>query len=348
MPSPDADAEVMSRVAPLPRNLLDCLREGGVDPDALARRLGIEPGRLSTGLDFVQLDRFFCAAWEALDDPAFGLRAGCVLRPERFGVVGLVTMSAPTLGVAFERKVRYGRLVWGDAYDLTRRGPRATVRLATVAPPRPYTQSRIDMELASFATFARQFTGVAVVPLQVTLRQGPPVYEARYPEVFGCPIAFAQADDSIAFRTQDLELPLISADHDVDAALLGVAEKRLERIDATGDALAPRVNQALRRLLRGDEPTLAAVAAELHMSERTLQRRLAEHKLSFSDLLDGVRHEAAQQYLRARHITVDEVAFLLGFATPSSFFRAFKRWTGTTPQGWRMAAPAVGAGARLS
>jgi len=95
------------------------------------------------------------------------------------------------------------------------------------------------------------------------------------------------------------------------------------------------VIQALRRLLRGDDPTLGAVAEQLRMSERTLQRRLAEQKLSFTDLLDDVRRESALEYLKARRVSVEEVAFLLGFATPSSFFRAFKRWTGTTPQGWR-------------
>lgn len=83
------------------------------------------------------------------------------------------------------------------------------------------------------------------------------------------------------------------------------------------------------------------MAAELHLSERTLQRRLAEHKLNFTELLDAVRRESALQYLREKRVSVDEVAFLLGFATPNSFFRAFKRWTGTTPQGWRLAAPAA-------
>lgn len=345
--APEAPEVREMRTAPLPRNLLDAMLEAGVDPGTLAQRLGIEAERLDTGLDFAELDRFFSAAWQALGDPAFGLRAGCHLRPERFGVVGIVAMASPTLGVAFERKARYSRLIWGDVYEVLRRGAGATVRIASLMPPRPYSQARIDLELASLITFARRFTGTAVLPQRVTLRQAAPRerdYRERYTQVFGCPILFEQPDDAIVFRAQDLDLPLVSANADVGALLVGAAESRLAHIDAGGGGeLRSRVSQAVRRLLRGDEPTLAAVAAELHLSERTLQRRLAEQKLNFTELLDAVRRESALQYLREKRVAVDEVAFLLGFATPSSFFRAFKRWTGTTPQGWRLAAP-VGPG----
>ncbi|HEU0199572.1 MAG TPA: AraC family transcriptional regulator [Burkholderiaceae bacterium] len=329
-------ADLAARRAPLPRNMLDCMRSSGVDPDAIAHQVGLDPQQLDSGLTLAEADRFLTAAWTALDDPAFGLRAGCTLRPERFGVVGIAAMSSPTLRVAFERKARYNRLIWGDVYEVEVRGTQGIVRVAMTTPPRPYSQAKIDLELASLVTFSRVFTGVSVMPLRVTLRQRAPSYRDRYAAVFGCPVAFDQTDDSVVFRTQDLALPLISANADIAGVLIEAAEARLEQTgDGEGDALRWRVTQALRRLLRGDDPTLAAVALQLHMSERTLQRRLAEQKLSFTDLLDNVRRESALEYLKARRVSVDEVAFLLGFATPSSFFRAFKRWTGTTPQGWR-------------
>jgi len=330
--------DLVTRLAPLPRNMLDCMRASGVDPDALARQVGLDPEQLVSGVTLEEADRFLCAGWTALNDPSFGLRAGCTLRAERFGVVGIAAMTSPTLQVAFERKARYNRLIWGDVYEVELRGAQGIVRIAMTAPPRPYSQAKIDLELASLITFARQFTGVHVVPLRLTLRQKAPVYHERYARVFECPIAFGQTDDSIVFRGQDFALPLISANADVGSVLLDAAEARLEQSrDSDSDPLRWRVTHALRRLLRGDDPTLGAVADQLRMSERTLQRRLAEQKLSFTDLLDEVRRESALEYLKARRVSVDEVAFLLGFATPSSFFRAFKRWTGTTPQGWRHA-----------
>jgi AraC-like DNA-binding protein len=323
----------------LPRNLLDAIAQAGVDVGALALGAGIEPRSLETGVSFAEADRFMAAAWTALDDPAFGLRAGGMLRPERFSVVGIAAMSSPSLGVALERKARYNRLIWGDVYEVMRRGPRAMVRIASNAPPRPYSQARIDLELASLLTFARLGTGRLVAPLEVTLRQPEPSYGGRYREVFGCPVGFSREDDGVVFDARDLDLPLVSENSAVGAALVEAAEAQLGRLEAAGaDGFRPRAVQAVRRLLRGSEPTLAAVAAQLHMGERTLQRRLAEHELSFTALLDEVRRESALEYLRQHRVTVEEVAFLLGFSTPSSFFRAFKRWTGQTPQGWRRSA----------
>jgi AraC-like DNA-binding protein len=71
------------------------------------------------------------------------------------------------------------------------------------------------------------------------------------------------------------------------------------------------------------------------MSVRTLQRRLSAEAACFADLLDDVRHFMAQEYLSADHLSLMEVAFLLGFSEPNSFFRAFRRWTGTTPDSYR-------------
>jgi AraC-like DNA-binding protein len=71
------------------------------------------------------------------------------------------------------------------------------------------------------------------------------------------------------------------------------------------------------------------------MSMRTLQRRLSEEGVRFGDLLDDVRHAMAAEYLATDSMNLMEMAFLLGFSDPNSFFRAFRRWTGTTPDAYR-------------
>jgi AraC-like DNA-binding protein len=84
------------------------------------------------------------------------------------------------------------------------------------------------------------------------------------------------------------------------------------------------------RLGEGDA-TLAGVAKALKMSERSLQRRLADEGATFDALLDDVRRQLSLRYLADPAIAVSEVAYLLGYSEPSPFHRAFKRWTGTTP-----------------
>src|SRR4029079_12500683 len=78
-------------------------------------------------------------------------------------------------------------------------------------------------------------------------------------------------------------------------------------------------------------PSLAAVAASLRTSRRTLQRRLADEGVSFADLVDDVRRALAEDYVRDPRRPLGEVAYLLGYAELSPFLRAFKRWTGRTP-----------------
>jgi AraC-like DNA-binding protein len=318
-----------ARVVPLPRNLLDAMCRAGVDPAALALRLGLNPAALTHGIGMLDLDRFFCAAWTALDDPAFGLRAGCAMRPERFGVIGIAAMCSPDFGTALDRIARYKRLMGGDIVDVQRRGAQALVRIELFGPPRPYSQAKIDMELANLLTFGRVLTGAPIAALRVTLRQPAPGYRAYYDEVFGCPIAFEQADDSIAFASTDLARPLLSADPDVARLVLPGAEATLARL---GDgSVQDQVRSALRHMLHGDEPTLAAVADVLCVSKRTLQRRLTDAALRFSQLVDQTRCEMAEEQLAAGTASIDDLAFRLGFSSTSSFYRAFKRWTGRTP-----------------
>ena len=111
-----------------------------------------------------------------------------------------------------------------------------------------------------------------------------------------------------------------------------------------------KARQVLCRLLPQGEPKREMVAQTLHLSQRTLQRRLQEEGTSFQALLDDTRRELAEQYLAQPRMTLLEIAYLLGFADPSNFFRAFRRWFDATPGEYRarlQAAPAPVNDARM-
>jgi AraC-like DNA-binding protein len=103
------------------------------------------------------------------------------------------------------------------------------------------------------------------------------------------------------------------------------------------DDLVGQVRQQIVRGMDGSKATREDVAKGLHISVRTLQRRLDEHGIVFSDLVDEVRQELAKKHLQAGELTLTEIGFLLGFSEQSSFTRAFKRWTGKTPLEFRRA-----------
>ena len=107
------------------------------------------------------------------------------------------------------------------------------------------------------------------------------------------------------------------------------------------DVTVPRATVAgtLRRLLEKElcygEPTRERIAARLHMSARTLHRRLVREGTTFRGVLTDVRREIAERHLRERRLAIGEIAFRLGFSEPSAFHRAFKRWTGRPPHAYR-------------
>jgi AraC-like DNA-binding protein len=322
-------------VTPLPKNLLDAIADAGVDVADAAREARVDPAALETGVTFSEAERFIGVAWRRLDDPAFGLRAGCVLRPERYGISGLTAMASATFGAALQRKARYNRLVWGDSYRIQEDATAFTVFAEPPDESQPWGYSKVDLEFASLVTFGRRFAAPDIVPLRVELRRPEPSFTALYSEVFRCPVAYGKPANSLRFSQADAKRPLISADHRAAEWLEFGAKAALERMDASG--VTARVRAQLERMLQGDEPTLASVASELCMSERTLQRRLSAEGQTFRRVLDEMRSDVAQRSLAAGKRNVTELAYLLGFEDSNSFYRSFRRWTGTTPESYRRA-----------
>ena len=127
--------------------------------------------------------------------------------------------------------------------------------------------------------------------------------------------------------------PLEGANAELARINEGLAAQQLARLDQAD--LPARLRALLIERLPDGEPTAAELAAALHLSLRSLQRKLAERGLRYENLLDDTRRELALAQLREARIALNEIAFLLGFSDASSFSRAFRRWTGLSPTAWR-------------
>ena len=316
-------------IAPLSRQLLDAIEAAGVSPPALALQCQIAPQRLSSGVTPPELDRFLCAAWAQVNDSAFGLKAGQALRPERLGLAGLLMMTSPTLLSALQRKARYCPLAWGDRYVVVVNDQGVDVVIECAVEHRPYGPAKVDMEVSSLVSMARLFTGHAVVPRWVNLSQPPPPHEALYRELLGCPVHFGQAENRLALRASDADLPFLSAQPEAGQALEIGAQALLRR--RLPESLGARTRALVDQLMPNGEPSLERVAARLCMSPRTVQRRLALEGTHFRAIVDSARRDLAEQALRQGDANPEELAWRLGFSEAASFYRAFKRWTGKTP-----------------
>jgi AraC-like DNA-binding protein len=178
-------------------------------------------------------------------------------------------------------------------------------------------------------TLAR-LTTCPPIPLAVTFRHAVPPSIAEHTRLLGSVVRFDQAENAVVYPTSALSAGMLSADPSLLEVFEGDARRRLEQLQSHG-AVSERVQAIVVARLKGEVPSLATVASELAMSERSVQRSLSEEATSYREIVDAVRKEMALSHLLQPGRSAADVAFLLGFSEPSAFTRAFRRWTGSSP-----------------
>ena len=198
----------------------------------------------------------------------------------------------------------------------------------------PGAPPAIEFAFAWLLGTARATTGADLVPSSVTFTHAAPGPVDEYRRAFGVDPRFGTTENVLELPSAALALPQRTADHLI-GRLVERHARELSRQLPTGAGPAERVRGLIARSLSVGETdaaaSLAAVASQLQVPGRTLQRRLAAEGTSFAALLDEVRRELALEHLAEPSTSVAEVAFALGFGDQTAFHRAFVRWTGRTP-----------------
>jgi AraC-like DNA-binding protein len=191
----------------------------------------------------------------------------------------------------------------------------------------------VDNGLSWILTIGRRGTEGRVVPVRVELKR-PAKHRELLEKHYGCRVQFKAGRNAIVYRTSDLVLPFTT--HNADLLALVGPQLDLElKAHNTGNDIGAQVKHTLKRSFAGKRPTLGHTAAELGLSTRNLQCKLADQCLTFQQLVGEARRELAHHYLRQSSMELTETAFLLGFADANSFFRAFHGWEGISPGAWR-------------
>ena len=316
---------------------MDALAQSGLDTQALCAEVGLDIPALirnKQGCPTEKVTQLWLLAEARSGNPAIGLSAPHTARPASFDVVGYVMMSSANLGEGLTRLMRYLRIL-GDAHGatLSREGEHARLTLEIFGGRLPIPRQRYESTLLGFLTFCRWVTGPALQPIQVTLTQATPAYLQPYRDAFMCPLQFNAKINSILFSSTDLALPLLTSNTELATMMDECARKQL---DLMGQAkVSQQVQEWMIRKLPDGEPGREAVAKHLAVSESTLQRQLQSEGTSFKALLEVTRQELAERYLRQPQISLAEVSYMLGFAEPSNFTRAVKRWFQMSPGQYR-------------
>ena len=314
----------------VPAVLLEELRKAGIDLDKLFRDVGL-PDYESCWqkLTWEELIGLFAASVRA-SDQCLPIRVGTMIRPEHFGVVGLLAMTSTTFGHALHNLARYKRLGADQELTIDESGGQTVVGLRFFEQAPAGVHYLVECEIAFLVSFGRWATRRVFSPAAVHVRHAmqSEVRDALVTAT-GAPVRCGRRRDEIVFPGEVLGYQLVSANQVASRALAGAAEGQLAtRTHAL--TTRGRVQAVLRQKLRGASPSIEVIARCLGMSARTLQRRLRSEGTSYQEILDAVRKELAIEYIDEPTRHPGEIAFLLGFAHINSFLRAFRRWTGMT------------------
>jgi AraC-like DNA-binding protein len=269
-------------------------------------------------------------------DSDIGLKGARMRSPGDGGVLEYAVSSASTAGDAIAAAARYAGLMT-DALEMRLEvvGSDAFVRLdnRVVLP-----KAGMDFQLgAIYRAFSCIWAAGAAPSLRIFFTYPAPQDMSEYQAIFGStPVEFGAAFTGFKFDSVWLDAKLASAESTLHDVILRHAEKALSELPRARK-LTERVRSAILNELAGGNPSVAHVAPRLHMSARTLERRLEREGTTFSALLDDMRKGLALRYVGAQDLAFTEIAFLLGFSQVSSFHRAFKRWTNETPLNYRRA-----------
>ncbi len=275
------------------------------------------------------------AAVSLSGDPSLGLKAGRAMFLGDAGVVDYAMQSPGTVQNAIENAGRYIRLL-NDALVIRTEleSGRAIVRLQShVAQPR----AAEDFMLSGLFTIHVRRLPLEPSEVECWLTYPAPADLSEHRRTFGeARLRFCAPYSAFVFAASALQAPIVGADPRLHAVVRKHAERALAELPR-GHTFTETVRRLVSERLAQGHLTAATIAGQLHMSQRTLSRRLAHEGTSFGALLEELRRSLALSYLSQGRLGIAEVAFLVGFSRPEAFHRAFRRWTGQTPLEYRRA-----------
>ncbi|MEU8889120.1 AraC family transcriptional regulator [Streptomyces sp. NPDC048442] len=295
--------------------------------------LGDDRARITS----VQFARLFRALYRTTRDEFLGL-AAAPSRPGTFAMMCYAALACPDLGRAMERGAAfYGLFDGGPDLTLTRTPAEAVFTV----------HNKLDTDEDRFLTecmviiwhrLCSWLTGSRIPLRWAEFDYPPPPHRGEYETLFGCPVRFGAPRTAAGFDVHWLAAPLVQDEESLDALLHRAPFDLLTRREY-GTTVAEQVRRSLAQALRAGPrlPSLTDTAARLAVSPATLRRRLDRENTSFQQLKDAVRRDAAIAGLAEGREPIAELAARLGFSEDTSFHRAFRRWTGTTPGAYRVA-----------
>ncbi len=319
------------------RGITDMLTAQGLPAADLCTQAGIDLQALQQPHTRVDVDRV-SHLWELAvarhGNPALGLDRNLTARYGNVDLVGYALASGPDLLTGFRHLERHMAVISDATTFALQSDPRGYwLVLSHIGATRPIPRQRVEYAVLTLLTLCHWLTRRELTPLAVELITPPPADDTPHRAAFGLLPRFGQPANRFLLADVDLRSPIPTHNPSLWALHERLVETELDQLGQT--LTSTRVRTEIARILHLGEPRREDVAARLHLTDRTLQRRLQAESVCYQQLLDDTRCELARQYLANERHSLADIADLLGFADTSNLFRACKRWFGMPPGQYR-------------
>lgn len=312
------------------------LRELEMPAQEVIRRAGLPVAVMNEPAGVTAAQYF--ALWQAYADlsPDVAqaiIRLSAAFDTAQYPPTVLATYHARDYRDALYRMARYKQMCPPERLTIAEHGETCTIDLDWQSAGRPGPPVLAGITLATLLELGRRGTGLRVTAKFVEFSR--PMGDVQALEAyFGSRVLTGAKHDRLTLHRSDLDLPFVSYNEELLEILTPALDRTLDERQR-GRTVIGTVGWIVKRGLAGERLDIQSVAGELGMSDRSLQRRLAEEGTSFKRLLTEARHEQALAYLLDPSLEIKAIAFLLGYEDQNSFYRAFRTWEGDTPARWR-------------
>lgn len=321
--------------------LVEIMAERGVEQDQLLAGVPMAPELLAQPEARMSAYQWTLLAMNGIrlsGDPGLGYEYGLRMRPTSHGFLGYATMSCDSMRQAMDVTIRYVQARQRNfTMSLSTDATHGAITLREKHPIPVLRSFFVENILLGLARGACAILGMELRDFQgaeIGFDWPEPPYHAAYRERLPN-IRFGQPANLLRFPLRYLELRPVLADPHASRQAIELCERELAQAGGLQDSVGLRVCAELRLSPNGGYPSVDAVAERMHMSGRSLKRKLQAEGTSYLALLEDVRQRDAQELLRHSTLELQQVAARLGYTNPANFTRAFRKWTGDSPSGYR-------------
>jgi AraC-like DNA-binding protein len=316
------------------KSLINFLTTEGISRELMLSKAALTEQQLNQSNDLIDTSTYellYQLAEENLPFKNIGFEFGKLIEPDRWGILGYIAFTSPTLKAALNNQRKYQTIV-GNVGTPLQEFEQSNLILKWL-PAYQCSFQTVEEIITCWAAVAKKLTNYKVHPIKVYFSHSCQTNIAQYQKFFNCSVQFEHDFNGIEIDVSLLETPLNKYDPEMNDMFCQYAERVINNLVETLPVEV--ISQFITNQLPSGVPEIEDAAQNLQMSVRTLQRKLSEHQLTFSGLIDAIRKNLAISYLLNTDTKVVYISQMLGFSEQSAFQRAFKRWTEQTPKQFR-------------